>query len=118
MINIFQFLKQGTSLSRHSHNNNAELEEHIIAKSREKNHTYDSIGKFHHSDSEDEADPDTYDEKELQRHHTHKQQLNHEFTKRHHIKVEGTDVPSAVSNFTKLIQYSPIYIESTASSLN
>ena len=87
MINIFQFLKQGTSLSRHSHNSNAELESHIIAKSREKNLTYESTGKFHESDSEDEPEPDTYDEHELQRHQQRKQQLNHEFTKRHHIKV-------------------------------
>jgi hypothetical protein len=77
MINIFQFLKQGTSLSRHSHNSNAELEEHIIAKSRQKNNTYEETGKFHHSDSEDDPEPDTYDEHELKKHQQRKQQLNH-----------------------------------------
>lgn len=52
MINIFQFLKQGTSLSRHAHNSNQELQGHIIAKSRQKNTTFEEEGKFHQSDSE------------------------------------------------------------------
>ena len=55
MINIFQFLKQGTSLSRHSHNSNQELEQHIIARDRQKNRTYEQTGRFHDSDSDIEA---------------------------------------------------------------
>jgi len=57
MINIFQFLKQGTSLSRHSHNSNQELEQHIIAKDRQKNDTYQQTGRFHDSDSDVEESP-------------------------------------------------------------
>lgn len=35
--------------------------------------------------------------------------MNYEFIKRHHIKVEGTDVPPVATNFTKLIQYAHFY---------
>lgn len=52
MINLFQFLRQGTSLSRHSHNSNQQLEQHIIPQQRQKNHTYQETGRFHDSDSE------------------------------------------------------------------
>ena len=51
MINLFQYLRQGTSLSRHSHNSNRELEQKIIPQEREKNHTYQQTGRFHDSDS-------------------------------------------------------------------
>ena len=66
MINLFQFLKEGTSLSRHSHHSNQQLEQHIIHHEREKNHTYEQTGKFHDSDSEISPEVETYDEKVIE----------------------------------------------------
>jgi hypothetical protein len=103
-INIFQFLKQGTSLSRHAHNNNQQLETDIIPPTRQTNHTYQLTGKFHDSDSEEDPEPDTYDQKQLEDHKRKKAQRAHEFAKRHAIKVEGLDHPLALSNFTKIIR--------------
>lgn len=104
MINIFQFLKQGTSLSRGAHNSNQQLEDHIIAKSRCANLTYSEAGKFHQSDSQEDPDPDTYDEKKLKQHTVKKERNNRQFLHRHHIRVEGTDIPPALANFTKIIK--------------
>jgi 3-deoxy-D-arabino-heptulosonate 7-phosphate (DAHP) synthase class II len=104
MINIFQFLKQGTSLSRHSHNSNQQLEQHIIPHQRQKNHTYQETGKFHDTDSELEEEPEVFDEDEVQQSRKKQLQKVHELNKKYRIKVGGLDCPESLSNFTKLIQ--------------
>lgn len=61
MTNIFQFLKQGTSLSRKVLGENRSLEEDLLLKQRVRNDDFDVHGKFHLSDSEEEDAPKNND---------------------------------------------------------
>lgn len=58
-INIFQFLKQGTSLSRKSLNSNIELEKEIIYEKPQPNMDFEACGRFNESDSDEETKPKT-----------------------------------------------------------
>ena len=58
-INIFQFLKQGTSLNRKSLNSNVQLEKEIIYEKPKPNLDFEECGRFNESDSDIEANPKT-----------------------------------------------------------
>ena len=55
-INIFQFLKQGTTLNRNTLQLNKDLEQKIAPVDKNPNKTYFDSGKFNESDDEEFAD--------------------------------------------------------------
>lgn len=104
-INIFQFLRQGTSLSRKSINSNIELEKEIIYEKPKPNMDFEACGRFNESDSDEEVKPKTNNKELVLKFNRKLATQNAELLKKNHIKVDGLDCPMALSNFTKIIKY-------------